>query len=315
MSTKSRTTRIAKSIYKPLSGTDKKILDYLQSKNEATYKELANELSIDESNVGKHLRKLEDEGLLIRYKKDRMVAKWIGGVPAIEQELMNATNAHIKASLLAECYDDMITQAFAVFNLLFEDNYWELIMNLSEGLTEIELGQRIGAAIPLDSIRRVLVICDAHGLIKLIRIRDPAGNDLVKLTEPLFRVEYINKDFLNYMVVIRGLASAMQYRMEHKKSPGYTHPFEPLLDLSIEWFKSFKEFAISKTNLGEQALLLNILSNYDYSEDLDRIYRHDNWRTKAKASQNINIGSTSSHVLLSDNFVNAAKKTITNSKR
>jgi len=308
MGTKSKTMQVAKSVYKPLSDTNTKILELLQSKKEATYKEIAEKLLIDESNVGKHLRKLENEGLLIRYKKDRMVARWIGGVPAVEQELMSATNMHIKASILAECYDDMITQPFAVFSLLFEDNYWELIMNLIEGLTEVELGQRIGAAIPLDSIRRVLVICDAHGLIKLNRIREPAESDLVKLTEPLYRIEQINKDFFSYMIIIRGLASAMQYRMENKKEQGHSHPFEPLLDLNTEWFASFKGFVMSKTSIDEQTVISSILLNYDYSPDLDRIHRQDNWRMNLKSANNVNIGSTSDHVLLRDKFADAAKE-------
>jgi len=316
MVSKSKTTQLATHVYRPLSKSAADIIKLLQTKKEASYKELADELGIDPSSIGKHIRKLQDEGLLIRYRKNKiMVAKWVGGVSVIEQELLNATNTRVAASILAECYDDMITSAFAIFSILYEDNYWEIIMNLAEGLTDLELGQRIGAPIPLDSIRRVLVICDAHNLIKLNRIRDPAIDDSVILFQSLYKIEHVNKDFLNYMVIIRGLASAMQYRMENKKSPGYTHPFEPLLDLNIEWFRSFKEFAVSKTNLDEQKLLLNILSNYDYSEDLDRIYRQDNWRVKAKASHNINVGSTSSHVLLSDDFANAAKKNITNSRK
>jgi DNA-binding transcriptional ArsR family regulator len=315
MSTKSKTIQVAKLVYKPLNETNRKILEFLQLKKEATYKEIADELAIDESNIGKHLRKLENEGLLIRYKKGRMVARWLGGVPAIENELMSATSMHIKASLLAESYDDMITHAFALFSLMFEGNYWELIMNFREGLTEIELGQRIGAAIPLDSIRRVLVICDAHNLIRINRIREPAEDDLIKLTEPLYRIVSVNRDFFDYMVIIRGLASAMQYRMEFKKDSERSHVFGPLLDLNINWFKNLKEFAVSKTNVEEQRVLLDMLLNYDYSEDLDRIHRHDNWRTEIKQSSKINIGKTSSHVLISDGFADAAKENMMNLKR
>jgi len=310
MDSKSKIAQIAKPIYKSLSSTDKKILEILQAKKEASYKELADELSIDESNVGKRLRKLEDEGLLIRFKKDRMIAKWVGGVPAIEQELMTATNTHVKASILAECYDSMITEAFAVFSLLFDNNHWEIVMNLAEGLNEVELGQRTGTAIPLDSIRRVLVICDTHNLIKLNRIRDPAETNLVKLFEPLYRIEEVNKEFLDYMIIIRGLASAMQYRMENKKEPGRSHSFEPLLDLNTEWFTSFKEFVMSKTSVEEQRVLSNLLLNYDYSPDLDRIHRQDNWRMNIKSSNNVNIGSTSEHVLLRDRFAESAKESM-----
>jgi len=188
-------------------------------------------------------------------------------------------------------------------------------MNLAEGLTDLELGQRIGAAIPLDSVRRVLVICDAHNLIKLNRIRDPAVDDSIKLFEPLYRIEFVNKEFLNYMIIIRGLASSMQYIMENKKAPGLTHPFGPLLDLNIEWFTSFKEFAVSKTNIEEQKLLLDLLSNYDYSEDLDRIYRHGNWRAGIQPSNKINIGGASNHILLKDNFANAAKESMIKGKK
>ena len=166
---KSKTTQLANPVYRPLSKSAVDIIKLLQIKKEASYKELADELKIDPSSIGKHIRKLQDEGLLIRYRKNKvMVAKWVGGVPTIEQELMNATSTRVAASVLAECYDDMITSAFAVFSILYEDNYWEIIMNLVEGLTDLELGQRIGASIPLDSIRRILVICDAHNLIKLL---------------------------------------------------------------------------------------------------------------------------------------------------
>jgi len=307
--TKSKTAQIGQIVNESISTTDKKILEILQTKKESNYKELANELGIDASSIGRRIRKLQDEGLLIKYKKDnKVIVKWIGGIPTIEQELMNATNTHVSASLLAECYDTMTLHAFAVFSLLFEDNYWEIVMNLKEGLTDLELNQRLGNTIPLDSVRRVLTICDTHNLVKLNRIREPAANNLIKLFEPIYRIEEVNKEFFNFMVIIRGLASAMQYRMENKKVPGCSHPFDPLLNLNVGLFMAFKEYLLSKTSVEEQTLLADILLNYDYSDDLDRLHGKDNWRAKIKSSNNINIGSTSNHVLLSDNFVDTAKE-------
>jgi len=67
---------------------------------------------------------------------------------------------------------------------------------------------------------------------------------------------------------------------------------------------------MSKSNMDEQKVLSNILLNYDYSPDLDRIHRQDNWRMNIKSSNNVNIGSTSDHVLLRDKFAGTAKETM-----
>lgn len=293
------------------SPTQKTVATLLHSNKELTRKELKKLSELSDATVTRCVITLLQEGLVVETNKRRdngKILRWVGGIPAIEEELMNATNVHVEASLLAENYDSLITSAFSVFSLLFENNYWEIIMNLKEGLTDVELSQRVGNSINLDSIRRVLVTCDTHNLITINLIREPASGNIVRLFEPLYRVESIDKAFFEYMVILRGLASAMQYRMENKKVPGYSHPFEYLLSLNVESFSSFKEFAMTKTNIEEQKLLSKVLLNYDYKNDLERLYRGENWRSNLKTSKNVNIDSTSNHILLSDSFVNTAKE-------
>lgn len=293
------------------SPNQKAVATLLHKNKELTRKELKNLSELSDATITRCVITLLQEGIIVETNKRRdngKILRWVGGIPAIEEELMNATNIHVEASLLAENYDSLITSAFSVFSLLFENNYWEIIMNLKEGLTDVEISQRTGNSINLDSVRRVLVTCDTHNLINLNMIREPASGNIVRLFEPLYRIEYVNKDFFEYMVILRGLASAMQYKMENKKLPGYSHPYETLLTINVELFTVFKEHLMSKTNIDEQKLLSKVLLNYDYKEDLERLYKGENWRSNLKTSKNVNIDSTSNHILLSDSFVGAAKE-------
>jgi DNA-binding MarR family transcriptional regulator len=64
MVSKSKTTQLATHVYRPLSKSAADIIKLLQTKKEASYKELADELGIDPSSIGKHIRKLQDEGFI-----------------------------------------------------------------------------------------------------------------------------------------------------------------------------------------------------------------------------------------------------------
>ena len=189
----------------------------------------------------KCLTMLRKEGLVIltNEKKGRQsLYRWIGGIPALETELLEATNKHVSASLLAETYDALITDAFALFSILLENNNWEVITNLKEGLTDTEIHQRVGNDIPLDSIRRILVTCDAHNLIKINRIRESAGTNFVRLFEPLFRVDSVNKDLLSDLIMLRGLASAIRFEIDNEPKNGYIHPYAILLKLMRNLYSS-----------------------------------------------------------------------------
>lgn len=200
---------------KKLDSIDQSMIKILLGRKEASYKELATELNLkSNTSVGRRAKRLQKEGLVCIYTKDKNnFVRWIGGIPALESELDKASNDYVRASLLAEYYDSMVTNAFSLLSILFEDHYWEIIMNLSNGLTDVELSQRTGNAINLDSIRRVMVTCSAHNLIKLSTVREPAINDPIKIFEPLYRIDEVDRKYLEYFIVIRGLASAAIGRM------------------------------------------------------------------------------------------------------
>ncbi len=307
---KSKTVQSAKILYKQLNSNDEKIIKVLQEKLEAYTTDLATEIGINLSTINRRTKFLQDEGLVVKYKKDKkMVVKWVGGTPAIEQELLSATNKHISASLLAENYDSIILNPFSIFALLFEENYWEVIMNLKEGRTDVELGQYVGNSINLDSIRRIIVTCESHNILKINRIRDPAINDVIKLYEPLYRIETVNRDYLEYLIIIRGLASSMSIRMEGKLSKGYSHLYDSLLDMVVPMFLSLRDKATSNIKESDNEILKNVILNYDFAPDLDRIYRNENWRKLLNQSDNIQIDEKSDHIMinkiLSENYKKA----------
>ncbi|KAF5416094.1 MAG: hypothetical protein C5S48_04015 [Candidatus Methanogaster sp.] len=295
-------------------GTSKyeKVAEILQQKNtSATINEIVETASLSRSTVSGCLKMLRNEGLVVLTNEKRgrqSLYRWIGGIPALEIELLEATNKHVSASLLAETYDALITDAFALFSILLENNNWEVITNLQEGLTDTEIHQRVGNDIPLDSIRRILVTCDAHNLIKINRIREPAGADFVRLFEPLFRVGFVNKDRLNDLIMLRGLASAMRFEIDDEPTNGYIHPYAILLNLMRNLYSSLQDTVLLTTDKNEQELFAKIIANvYDFAPDLDRVYRSENWRQKLKYSKNIIIDESNDHLLLTDDFTKKCK--------
>jgi transcription initiation factor IIE alpha subunit len=300
----SKTARIAKIVNKPKDAINEKILKIVFERKEISVPDLAIEVGLHTSNIGRRASILQNEGLIIKSKGDKTnksYVKWVGGVPGIESDLLESTNKHVSASLLAECYDSMITSAFSIFALLFEDNYWEILVNLKEGLTDTELQKNLGTVINLDSVRRILVTCDAHNLVKIKTIRDSAGKDVIKLFEPLYRIESVNRDYIEYMVLIRGLASAMQYKMSTKKTPGYSHFYESMLDDDIHSFINIKEHILTKTTGSESELLNKLLFNYDFAPDLDRYYGNEKWRDTIKNSNYLKL-ENNDHIIISDGF-------------
>jgi len=297
--------KVAEAQSRTLDPIDTKIIQILFDKKEASYQDLANDLNIkSKTTIGRRVKKLQNEGLVYIYKKEKNInfVKWVGGVPAIESELIRATNNHVRASLLAEYYDKMVTNAFSLFSIIFEDNYWEIIMNLREGLNEVELSQRMGDAISLDSIRRVLVTCNYHNLIEIKTIREPSGNDIIALFEPLYRIEKLNREYLEYFIIIRGLASAMIAKMDNKIPPGYAHLYNGILKLIVPMFLALKDKAISNVSEADNKILEKMLSNYDFAPDLERIYKHENWRILLKGSNNIKIDERTDNLMIRESL-------------
>jgi transcription initiation factor IIE alpha subunit len=306
-----KTAQMAKFVESGTSNYEK-VAEILQQKNtSATINEIVDTTSLARSTVSRCLTMLRKEGLVVltNEKKGRQsLYRWIGGVPTLENELLEATNKHVSASLLAETYDALITDAFALFSILLENGNWEVITNLKEGLTDTELHQRVGNDIPLDTIRRILVTCDAHNLIKINRIRESAGTDFVRLFEPLFRVDSVNKSILSDLIMLRGLASAIRFEIDDEPKNGYIHPYAILLKLTRNLYYSLQDTVLSTTDKNEQELFAKIIANvYDFAPDLDRVYRSENWRQKLKYSKNIIIDESSDHLLLTDDFTKKCK--------
>lgn len=321
MSSTSKITQLAKNSADALSPVECKIIEYLFEKKEATLNEITDELSKSKltarskSSIGKKLTLLEKEGLVIKLRKGRITKiKWVGGIPSLESELQKATYSHTQASLLAENYDSLILDPFSLFSLLFEGHCWEVIMNISPGLNDVELSQRVGTDLPLDSIRRVLVIAEAHNLLNISTIRESAGDNVVKLFEPLYKIESINKEYLDFLVLIRGLCTAISFRMEGKSSSDNSHLYDPLLELIIPMFLTLKDKSLSNSNEDTNEILKNVIYNYDFAPDMDRIYRHENWRKKLKSSSDLTIDKKTDHILisktLSEEYKNAIKKSV-----
>ncbi len=301
----SETSRMAEKLDNKISDHEN-IARIIKEKGPITQMEIKEATSFSKGFISQAIKTLRDEGLIYLMKEKRGKKnqyKWVGGVPALEDELQSATSKYIPASLLAENYDTMITEAFSLVSLLFEGDYWEVIMNLKEGLTDTELHQHLGNDISLDSIRRVLVTSDAHNLIKLKRIREVSGNDQIKIFEPLYRIDEINRDYLMYMILLRGLASAIQIKMENKAEPGFSNLYGEMLDRSIEHFIWLRNKILSGSIGDESELLTRLLQNYDFAPDLDRIYRDNgNWRLKITESKNLKIDSND-HLVVVDSFI------------
>lgn len=306
MKQNSKTGQIAEILSDKESSNYENIAKIIENRVFITQNEIREATSLSKGSVSQIIKRFRDEGLVILTKEKRgrqLLYQWVGGISAIEDELQSATTRHVSASLLAETYDALVTDAFALFSVLFDGAGWEVITNLKEGLTDTEIHQFLGNDVSLDSIRRVLVICDAHDLIKINRIRDPAGSKIVKLFEPLYRVEGVNKDYLEYMTLLRGLASAVQFRMTNQKTPNHSHIYNEILNKDIQLLVQLKEKILNKTSTEEAELLIKLVSNYDYAPDLDRLYRNENWRLKLNQCKSLKIDSND-RLVVSDNFIN-----------
>lgn len=296
-----------------LSPDEEKLVEFLIEKKEtgASYSEISSSLSMPKNSISRRVNKLQQEGLVLKSKvNNQMIVRWIGGVEAIENELETSTASYVQASILAENYDLLVIDPFSVFSLLFENNYWEIIVNLQSGLNDVELSQRIGNSIQLDSIRRILVICDTHNIIKINKIREPAGNDIVKLFEPLYRIEFVNNEFKECLILIRGLASAISYRLEGDVSTDYSHLYDPLLESMLSMFLSLKDKIASNPSENERDILKKVLDNYDFAPDMDRVYRNENWRKKLKTSENVRLDEKTDHILISKTLSAKYKESI-----
>lgn len=312
----SKITKMAKIIETDqTSTTEEKVARIIQNKKEVSYQTIIDELKVAESlelsksTISRKVRSLEKEGLVIKKMVDnKLIVKWIGGIPALELELMSATQIHTRASILAENYDMMVSNAYSLFSLLFEDGYWEAIMNLKEGLTDTELHQRLGNDIPLDSIRRILITSDVHDLIKIKRIRSVSGNDQIKLTEPLYRIDSVNKHYIEYFIIIRGLASAVVSRINGQTPEGYTHLYGGLLDTIVLMFLSLRDKATSNQNEADNEILARMILNYDFTPDLDRAYRQENWRKSLKGMGNVKIDDKTDRLIIREALSEKYKK-------
>jgi len=306
MTQNSKTGQIAEILSDKEAFNYENIAKIIKEKLFITQNEIREATSLSKGSVSQTVKKLRDEGLVILTKEKRgrqSLYQWVGGISAIEDELKTATTRRVSASLLAETYDALVTDAFALFSVLFDGACWEVIANIKEGLTDTEIHQFVGNDVSLDSIRRVLVICDAHNLIKINRIREPAGSKIVKLFEPLYRVDNVNKDYLEYMTLIRGLASAIQFKMTNQKTSNYSHIYEGILNKDIQLFVQLKEKIMNKTTNEEAELLIRVLSNYDCASDLDRVYRNENWRLKLNQCKSLKI-DPNDRLVVSDGFIN-----------
>lgn len=294
--------QMAKIQSKKLSPDEEKLVDFLIEKKEtgASYSEISSLLSMPKNSIMRRVNKLQKEGLVVKSKSNNQtIVRWIGGIEAIENELNQANTSYVNASILAENYDLLVIDPFSVFSLIFENNYWEIISNLQEGLNDVELSQKVGKSISQDSIRRILVICDAHNIIKISNIREHAGNDIVKLFEPLYKIETVNKEFKECLILIRGLSSAMSYRMEGNTSSNNCHLYDPILESVFPMFLSLQDKVNSNDNVDEREILNKVIDNYDFAPDMDRIHRHENWRKKLKNCENVKLDEKTDHILIS----------------
>ncbi len=296
-----------------LSPNQEKVATILYENKELNKKELGELSGLSDYAITKCVTALIQEGLVVETNKKRdkrKLLRWVGGVPAQEYELEKANETHIQASFLAEYYDSLITSPFSIFSILFEDNCWEVITNLQEGLNDVELSQNIGNSIPLDSVRRVLVIADAHNIIQLTRIREPFGNNIVKLFEPLYKISKVNNEFKDYLILIRGLASAMSFKIERKISPDYSHVYDPLLEIIFPKYLTLRDKVTSGSNHEENEILKNVINNYDFAPDMNRYCKNENWKKRLKGSKNIVVDGKTNHVLITKTLKESYKNAI-----
>ena len=321
MYSQTKITQIAQILETKVPIVDLKIIEFLQQKNKASLDEIVTELARNEETkrsketVSKRISLLKNEGLIIKFKDGKVTyVKWIGGVPVLENELETATSSHVKASMIAENYDSLVLDPFSIFSVLFENNCWEILMNIKEGLNDVELSQRIGAAIPLDTIRRVLIIGNSHNLLTISMLRNSAGNDVVKIFEPLYRIESINKVIYDYLILLRGLASAMSFKMEQKNSSEHDHLYDSILNSTMNNFYSLKDEVSTTSSINDKDMLNKLLLNYDFAPDMDRLYKHENWRLNLNRSSKLVLDDKTDHLLIKKQLSDSYKKSIAKGK-
>ncbi|MFA4824009.1 MAG: winged helix-turn-helix domain-containing protein [Methanoregula sp.] len=309
----SKTARMAKIVNNQFDSVNRNILKIISERKEISIQDLAVEIDLNPKNVAVRANKLQDEGLIIKYKgskNNKAFVKWVGGVPALEDDLESSTKNHITGALLVESYDSMICDPFSPFSLIFENHCWEVIENFAEGLNDLELSQRLGKATSLDTIRRIMIISSTHNIISIKTIRNSAGKDISALFEPLYKIEKVNKQYMQYLTLIRGLASAMSYKLEGKASDNSIHPFAPILDLNEQIFELFSDIVLSVKQPEDRDILTKSLKNYDFAQDLDRLYKQENWRLKLKNSSVVSLDSKSDNIIISKDFFNDSKNKI-----
>ncbi len=309
----SKTTRIAKIINRPIDPIDEKILKIVFERKEISVPDLALEIGLHASNTGRRANILQNEGFVVKYKgikSKKSFVRWVGGIPALEDDLDSSTKNHITAGLLAESYDSMVCDPFSPFSLIFENHCWEVIENFKEGLNDLELSQQLGNATSLDTIRRIMIISSAHTIISIKTIRNPSGKDISTLFEPLYKIEKVNKQNMQYFSLIRGLASAMSYKLEGKASSTSIHPFAPILDLNEQIFAIFSDAIHSIKQAEDRDILLKSLKNYDFAPDLDRLFKHENWRLKINNASIVSLDPKTDNIIISQIFLDDCKKKI-----
>jgi len=283
--------------------SDLKILAYIKEHKTATFHEIAHAIGIDSTTVSRRAPRLIKEGLIIRTRQGREVGlRWVGGTPALEAEIEKANLHQVPASLMAEYYDVLITNPFRYFGLIFEENYWEIVSNLSLGLNDVEVGQRVGKAISLDSIRRMLVILQEHKFIKLKNLRSPALVSIQSLYEPLYRIESVDTERVAFLHILRGLASAFFYESSFKKEGNKIHLYHPILESSLKIYNNLNNNILSSETISDQEVLSLVLKNYDYSKDMERALGRGG-REKIRSCKYAIYDTNSEHILVNKSTI------------
>jgi len=305
MKSKLKTVGLAETLYANVTENDLKIIEYLSQNPdcELTYKEISENCHISTSTVSRRIKLMEIEGLIVKFRtKKGTKVKWLGGIPSYEEELASATARRTSAASIAENYDLLILDRFSLFSLIFEDNYWEVFSNLKSGLNDVEILQNASNILPLDGIRRVLMTAEAHNLIKLKTLRQPAGNSPSLLFEPLYRIEEVNELYLNYLRIIRGLSSAISVNMEGWHDENTPHMYNNLLELTFKMFLGMEK-SISENNDPNSKMILKLmLNNYENYSDLDKRSGEGSWRLLIKDTTDLIANSKKEMLLLHKDY-------------
>lgn len=280
---KTKIAKIAEVINPKFSDSDLKMMDILSNNPDQkySYAEISEECGVSVSSVSRRIRYLATEGLVIRIPvgKNRVKVQWVGGVPRFETELISATSRRASAALLTENYDSMVLDRFSLFSLIFDDNYWEVITNLHVGLNDVEILQRLSHVLSLDGIRRVMVIASAHNIVKLTTIREPSGTDISSIFEPLYRISEVNRRYVNYLIMMRGLAGAMSWEFEGIDTQNQRHIYQSILSVAYSGYMGVKNETMEQVDPRVSTILTKLMDNYSSMNDLEKMMGDDGaWR-------------------------------------